>query len=117
MCSSDLEKKPPIIFGNGTQIRDFIFVEDVAKANLAAMKSTTNSGFFNVGTGVTTSIIHLACIMIDLSGLNMMPQFENPLEGDVQNSQADITLSKKTLDWHYSTELKDGLAKFFPLSN
>ena len=45
------EKKPPIIFGNGTQIRDFIFVEDIAKANLAAMKSTTNSGFFNVEIG------------------------------------------------------------------
>lgn len=109
-------KKPPIIFGNGSQIRDFIFVEDVARANLAAMKSKVSNGFFNVGTGITTSIEDLAHIMIELSGLDLKPQHEKPLDGDVQNSQADTTLSKKMLEWYHTTSLKDGLAKFFPLS-
>lgn len=107
------EKKAPIIFGNGTQIRDFVFVEDVAKANIAAMKSKVSSGFFNVGTGVTTSIQHLASTIIDLSGLDVKPQYEKPLDGDVQNSQADIKLTKNTLGWRYQTELKDGLGRFF----
>ena len=111
------EKKSPIIFGNGAQIRDFIFVEDVAKANLVAMKSRINNGFFNVGTGITTSINHLAETMIELSGMRLMPQYKNPLEGDVQSSQADTTLIRKILGWKHITELKDGLAKFFPLSN
>lgn len=110
-------KKSPIIFGDGTQMRDFIFVEDIARANMAAMMSETNCGFFNVGTGLATSIQQLAHIMIELSGLDLRPQYEKPLEGDVQNSQADITLTKKMLDWQYVTSLKDGLAKFFPLSN
>lgn len=109
------EKKSPIIFGGGTQLRDFISVEDVARANISAMSSKAKSGFFNVGTGITTSIQQLAHAMIDLSGLDLIPKYEKPLEGDVQNSQADTKFTKETLNWEYQTSLKDGLAKFFPL--
>lgn len=111
------EGKPPVIFGSGMQIRDFISVEDIARANMAAMKNNVSCGFFNIGTGITTSIQQLAHIMIELSGLSLKPKYENPLEGDVQSSQADITLTKKMLNWQYTTDLKDGLGKFFPLSN
>ena len=52
--------KSPMIFGNGKQLRDFIFVEDVAEANLEAMKSSVKFGFFNIGTGITTTIKDLA---------------------------------------------------------
>ena len=45
------EKKSPIIYGDGSQVRDFVYVEDVAKANFAAMMNKTEFGFFNVGTG------------------------------------------------------------------
>ncbi len=108
------EKKSPIIFGSGSQIRDFIFVEDVARANVFAMNSNVNSGFFNVGTGITTSVQQLAHIMIEISGLDLKPQYEKPLDGDVEKSQADITFTKEMLGWKYKIELKDGLAKFFP---
>ena len=107
------EKKSPIIFGTGTQIRDFIFVEDVALANIAAMQSNVNNGFFNIGTGVTTSIQQLAKIMIELSGLKLEIQYENALDGDVQSSQADTSLTESILKWKYSVELRDGLSKFF----
>jgi len=110
------EGKPPIIFGNGSQIRDFIFVGDVAKANIYAMNSKVSSGFFNIGTGITTSIQQLANTMIDLSGLKLKPQYEKPLDGDVQESQADIRFTKEMLGWEYEVSLKDGLAKFFPLN-
>lgn len=109
------EKKQPIIFGNGEQKRDFIFVEDIAKANIAAMKSRIRSGFFNIGTGRTTSIKQLAEQMITLSGLELEPKYEKPLAGDVFNSQADTTLTKKLLKWEYQTDLNNGLKIFFPL--
>ena len=109
------ERKPPVIFGDGTQIRDFVYVEDVALANIAAMQSSVKNGFFNVGTGITTSIKKLAQTLIDISGLSLEPKYENPLEGDVRASQADITLTKRMLDWEYQIDLKEGLKKFFPL--
>ncbi|QLH10180.1 NAD-dependent epimerase/dehydratase family protein [Nitrosarchaeum sp. AC2] len=107
------EKKSPIIFGTGTQLRDFIFVDDVACANIAAMQSNVNNGFFNIGTGIITSIEQLAKIMIELSGLKLEIQYENALDGDVQSSQADTNLTESVLNWKYSMELKNGLSKFF----
>ena len=103
------ENKDPIIFGSGIQVRDFIFVEDVALANISAMKSNVNNGFFNIGTGITTSIKQLAEIMIDLSNLKLEIQYEKALDGDVNNSQANTNLTESTLKWKYSVKLKDGL--------
>ena len=105
--------KSPLIFGAGTQIRDFIFVEDVALANIAAMQSNVDNGFFNIGTGITTSIEQLAKIMIELSGLKLEPEYEKALDGDVQSSQADTSLAESMLKWKYSVGLREGLAKFF----
>ena len=107
------EKKSPIIFGTGSQIRDFIFVEDVAIANIVAMQSNIKNGFFNIGTGITTSIEQLAKIMIELSGLKLEPQYEKALDGDVQSSQADTSVTETMLKWKYSMELKEGLTRFF----
>ena len=96
------QSKSPIIFGSGIQLRDFIFVEDVALANIAAMQSNVKNGFFNIGTGITTSIQQLAKIMIELSGLELEPQYEKALDGDVQSSQADTSLTESMLKWRYS---------------
>ena len=107
------DKKSPIIYGSGTQLRDFIFVEDVAFANIAAMKSDVKNGFFNIGTGIGTSIQQLAEIMIAISELELEPQYEKTLEGDIQSSQADTSLTESVLKWKYSMELKKGLSKNF----
>ena len=103
------ENKDPIIFGSGTQVRDFIFVEDVALANISAMKSNVNNGFFNIGTGITTSIEQLAKIMIKLSNLKLDIQYKDTLDGDVKFSQANTNLTESILKWKYSVKLKDGL--------
>jgi UDP-glucose 4-epimerase len=103
------ENKDPIIFGSGTQVRDFIFVEDVALANISAMKSNVNNGFFNIGTGITTSIKQLAKIMIKLSNLKLDIQYKDTLDGDVKFSQANTNLTESILKWKYSVKLKDGL--------
>lgn len=106
------ELKRPIIFGNGLQIRDFIHVSDIAEANLSAMLSKTNSGFFNIGTGVGTKIIDLAKIMIKIFDNKFEPIFQDSLKGDVKISQADIILTKKMINWESKIELEEGLRKF-----
>jgi UDP-glucose 4-epimerase len=109
------EKKSPKIFGDGSQIRDFIFVEDIAQANLSAMLSKINFGFFNIGTGKTTSILQLAKFLIKLYNLEILPEFSDPLNGDVQKSQADIKKSQKLLNWTYKIEIEEGLEKMIKL--
>jgi UDP-glucose 4-epimerase len=103
--------KSPIIFGDGKQLRDFIFVEDIAEANLAAMKSSVKNGFFNIGTGITTTIAELATLMTKLYNLELKPEYLPALKGDVKSSQANISLSSKLLNWKYKTNLEDGLTK------
>jgi len=104
---------PPIIFGDGTQVRDFISVEDVVKANLLSMQSSTDFAFLNIGTGIATSINDLANLMIKLSGKSLVPIHGNLLKGDVKESQADTHLAKQLINWMFETNLEDGLKKFF----
>jgi UDP-glucose 4-epimerase len=101
----------PIIFGEGLQIRDFIDVADIAEANLSAMLSDTNSGFFNIGTGRGTKIVDLAKIMIKIFDEQLEPIFQDSLKGDVMISQADITLTKQMLNWKSKIKLDEGLKK------
>ena len=103
------ENKSPIIFGNGKQIRDFIFVKDVANANLHAMLSTTKNGFFNIGTGIPTTILELAELMIKIYNLELKPIFKESRKGDVLLSQADLSNTQKQLGWKARTRLEDGL--------
>ena len=105
--------KSPIIFGDGTHTRDFISVEDIAKANLLSMESKTDFSFLNVGTGISTSIKELAEVMIELSGKKMEINYDDLPLGDVKNSLADTSLAKKLINWNYETPLKHGLKKFF----
>lgn len=108
------EIMPPQINGDGKQIRDFIFVDDVAEANIAAMKSEIKEGFFNIGTGIGTTIKDLAEILIKISGENFKPVYSNALEGDIKLSQADMTLTEKVLKWKFQMSLINGLKKTFP---
>ncbi len=105
------EHQPPIINGDGSQIRDFVFVEDVAEANLLAMEKNIDSSFINIGTGKITSILDLANMMINAANLELKPIHGKPLEGDVKESQADVSLAKKLLNWKASMELQDWLVK------
>lgn len=112
-----LERKPPIINGDGLQLRDFVYVEDVAKANLNAMESKVNKGFFNVGSGKATSILDLANMFIKASGLELEPIFEKPQKGDARMSQADIILIKNTLNWKPEIKLEDWIKKIISSFN
>ena len=103
------QKKSPIIFGDGSQVRDFIFVEDIVMANLLAMKSQVSNLLANIGTGKAITILELANIMLDISGLNLKPIFKNSLDGDIKLSHADNTLAIKSFNWKPEKELQDWL--------
>lgn len=60
--------EPPVIYGDGTQTIDFVYVTDVAEANIAAMKSAVSDGVFNIATGTETSLNELAALLLDLIG-------------------------------------------------
>ena len=103
------EGKPPIIYGDGSQIRDFIYVEDVVMANFLAMTSNGSNLLVNVGSGKAITILELANIILEISGLNFKPIFEDSLEGDIKKSHADMELVTKTFNWKPEKELRDWL--------
>lgn len=68
------EGKPPIIFGEGTQTMDFVYVKDIARANLLALESDVTDEVFNVGTGLQTSLIQLCATLLELTSSPLQPQ-------------------------------------------
>jgi len=103
------QKQSPIIFGDGKQIRDFIFVEDIAMANLLAMTSQVTKLLVNIGTGKAMTIIELAEMMLEIAGFQQKPIFKDPLEGDIKESQADISLAIDSFKWRPKKELREWL--------
>ena len=106
-------QKPPVIDGDGGQLRDFVHVQDVVRATISAMEKNTGSTFINIGSGTTTSILQLANMFIKYSGLDIKPIFTDEKEGNVRASQADISLAKKLLDWKPQTTLEDWIESLF----
>jgi len=102
-------QKSFIVNGEGNQIRDFIHVKDIDQANVVAMESKTKNGFFNIGTGITTSINNLAKLMVELSNHNHEIIHGPQLEGDIEISQADMNFTNKSFNWSYKINLQEGL--------
>jgi len=100
---------PPLINGDGLQVRDFVYVDDVVNANILSMESNIDSGFFNIGTNSVISVLDLANIIIKFSGLKLKPIHQSDVPGDVKATQADITKAKMMLKWKPTTSLKDWL--------
>lgn len=106
--------KPPIINGDGQQTRDFVYVGDVVKANILAMESKVQHAFINIGTNTSLTILELAKMIIRESGHSFSPVHAPPLEGDVKESRADITLATELLKWTPKTTLNDWLKIAIP---
>ena len=103
------------IYGNGRQTRDFVYVEDVAMANVLAMNSL-EFGTFNVGTSIPISILDLAEILIQMSGSKSECVFEDSRPGDVLSSTADISLIRDRLGWAPEWDLASGLKEIMRVS-
>jgi len=98
---------PPKINGDGTQFRDFVYVEDVADANIISMDSNVEHEFFNVGTNTSITILDLAKTIIKFSGLDIEPIFGPALEGDVKRTIANIDLIKEKIGWEPKIMLEE----------
>ena len=118
-CSRILEGRPLTVFGDGRQTRDYVFVKDVARANLAAATrnlppaGALDARGFNIGTGVETSVLDLA------RGLNRAARATAPIEhapartGEQQRSSLVVTKAAEQLGWRPTVSLDAGLAETF----
>ena len=105
-----LDEKPPTIYGDGEQTRDFIFVGDVVRANILAMESDA-SGVFNIAGGRRISLNELASVLSDITGIHRRPLYEPPRPGDVRDSLADISRARDAFGFSPGCTLDEGLYK------
>ena len=104
-----IDDKPPIIFGDGEQTRDFTFIIDVVEANILAAESEA-TGVFNIGRGQSISITRLTELILGLAGNNVKPVHEEPRPGDIIHSLADISRAR-SFGYEPSYNLEEGLRK------
>ncbi|MEH7301287.1 NAD-dependent epimerase/dehydratase family protein [Neobacillus drentensis] len=105
-----LNNEAPIIYGNGEQTRDFIYVKDVVSANLAALKKDSR-GVFNISCNKEISINHLVDEINSLLNTKLTPIYKKFKSGDIIHSCLDNQLAMKKLDWLPQFSLREGLKK------
>lgn len=100
----------PIIYGDGQQSRDFVYVDDVVQANLlAATVPAAVGGTFNVGRGSSTTLLTLLELLRELLDMDITPIHEPPRQGDVRESLADIAQARNLLGFAPQFSIRDGL--------
>ena len=105
-----LERKPCTIYGDGKQTRDYVFVGDVARANLLAAEQGF-SGALNVGTGVETDVNRLHALMARAAGVEAAPAYAPGRPGEQKRSCIDPSAAKAALGWRAEVALEDGLRR------
>ena len=103
-----LAHEPPVIYGDGKQTRDFTFVKDVVKANILAMQSPAE-GVFNIACGQRVSLNELAGKIMKITGIKLDPIYDEPRQGDVRDSLADISSAGDKLGYRPDFCLDSGL--------
>lgn len=102
--------KPPLIFGDGHQSMDFVYVGDVARANLLAAQSDISDDVFNVGTGVQTSLNELCNLLLSIMGSSLRPEHrEARTVANVQRRRAATEKAEKMLGFKAKVSLEQGL--------
>ncbi len=105
------KNEPVVIYGDGTQERDFVYVEDIAKANVLALKDLDINfpPIFNLGTGKGTSVNDIFRILSEITGYNQEPVHEPPRPGEVYKIALNASLAEKTLGWKATHSIEEGL--------
>ena len=105
-----LAGEPVAIHGDGMQTRDFVFVGDVARANVAALTGTGGSGLaFNVGTGRETSVLDAYRAIAREAGREAEPSFTPARAGDIRHSVAAVSAIARELGWQAEIAFEDGI--------
>jgi len=109
------EGKQPLIFGEGNQTMDFIYIEEIARATLLALKSSTQNEVFNVATGTETSLKELCYLILEIMGSDLKPKFvplpDERKSVEVMRRLADVSKASELISFESNVELKDGLKK------
>ncbi len=107
-CENLWRRQIPTINGAGKQTRDFVFVEDVVRANLAALKPGV-SGEFNIATGIETSVNRVFALLAQAVGSKVKPVHAAAKKGEQMRSVLDYSLARKVLGWAPKVNLGQGL--------
>ena len=103
----------PVVNGDGTQAYDFIYVEDVARSNISAIKSDIKLGYYNIGTGVQTNVKHLCNTMLKLKNSDLkikyIPYNSDDARQLVQNRIGSTEKAEQELGFKYKYSLEEGL--------
>lgn len=108
--SSYLNHRPIVIYGDGHQTRDFVYVKDVVQANTRAMERDV-PGVYNVACGERISILSLVDMITEITGITVPVTFAPPEKGDVRDSVADITLAKESIGYAPHWSVREGLER------
>jgi UDP-glucose 4-epimerase len=101
----------PVVYGDGSQAYDFIYVRDTARANVCALKSDIPFGFYNVGRGIKTSIKELTKLILKITGSDLPIQYEPAGQTFVTNRLGDPTAAERDLGFSWTVDLKEGLTR------
>jgi UDP-glucose 4-epimerase len=108
-CGNLAADRTSLINGSGEQTRDYVYVEDVARANVLALESAVPTGAYNVGTGVETSVNRLYDLLVDIANKDLLPKHGPAKPGEQLRSCVDPTKSEELLNWRQQIGLKEGI--------
>jgi UDP-glucose 4-epimerase len=113
-CGRLLAGQAPLIYGDGEQTRDYVYVTDVVAAMRAAISKLASgsalSGLYNVGTGIETSVLDLARHLAEASGIALTPEHAPPRKGEISRVSIDPAAAGRDLGWSPRVDLAAGLA-------
>jgi nucleoside-diphosphate-sugar epimerase len=113
-CTAFLEGTEPVVYGDGEQTRDFTYIDNVVQATLLACEAPAASGrVCNVGTGERISLNQTLELLREISGNKLEAKYEAAREGDIRDSQADITLGRDLLGYDPTVNFSEGLRRTF----
>ena len=101
----------PVVYGDGEQTRDFVFVTDVVDATVLAAERAGPGSVYNVGSGGRVSITGLVEALNDVLGTDLDPVYDDPRPGDIRYSGADISRARADLNYEPDVDLREGLAE------
>jgi UDP-glucose 4-epimerase len=113
-CTAFLEDTQPLVFGDGEQTRDFTYVDNAVQANLLACEAPNVSGrVFNVGVGGRVSLNDVLAELGKITGKQLEAKYDPPRDGDIRDSQADISQAREFLGYDPQVSFEEGLARTF----
>ncbi len=113
-CTAFLEHTQPVVFGDGQQTRDFTFVDNAVHANLLACEAPNLAGkVFNIGCGGRISLNEVLATLRKISGKALEAKYDRPRQGDILDSQADISQARALLGYAPQVGFEEGLRRTF----